>query len=216
MTRTFRSLLLLACLAFLPATQAQTKIAVIDLKKVFDGYWRTKQADAQLKERAADFEKVNAGLVEDFKKAQEELRKGNEAINDPALSAEERDRRKKDLEKLFAEARDKQTSIQSFDQNSRQELGKQQARMRDSVIKDIKSVLDDKAKAGGYALVFDLAATTVNQTQVIMYTSLAGTESDLTEPVLKQLNANAPPEGKKAADKAPEDPAKPAAPADKK
>ena len=74
------------------------------------------------KGQLAGLMKQAQAMQDNLKKAQEELRKGNEAINDPALSAEERDRRKKDLEKLFAEARDKQTSIQSFDQNSRQEL----------------------------------------------------------------------------------------------
>jgi Skp family chaperone for outer membrane proteins len=33
-----------AAVFFAMAAQAQTKTAVVDLKKVFDGYWRTKQA----------------------------------------------------------------------------------------------------------------------------------------------------------------------------
>jgi Skp family chaperone for outer membrane proteins len=70
--------------------------------------------------------------------------------------------------------------------------------MRESVLKDIRGIVDEKAKAGGYALVFDLAATTINQTPVIMYNTLAGTDADITEGVLKQLNANAPPENSAA------------------
>ncbi len=195
------SLLLLAGLALGSPVQAQTKIAVVDLKKVFDGYWRTKQADGQLKERAADFEKARNGLIEDYKKANEDLKKSSEGLNDPAVSDEERDRRKKDLEKKLQDIREQENGIRTFEQNMRQALGEQQGRMRESVLKDIRGILDDKAKAGGYALVFDLAATTINQTPVIMYNTLAGTDSDITEGVLKQLNANAPPDsGAKAAD----------------
>ena len=51
---------------------------------------------------------------------------------------------------------------------------------------------------GGYNLVFDVAATTVNQTPMVMYTTLTGTDADLSDLVLKQLNANAPAEGAKA------------------
>jgi outer membrane protein len=192
MKRILSTVLLLACVAIAQPAQAQTKIAVVDLKKVFDGYWRTKQADAQLKERAADFEKARNGLIEDYKKSNEEFRKANESINDPAVSAEERDRRKKDVEKRLQDVREQENSIRTFDQNTRQALGEQQARMRESVLKDIRGVLDEKSKAAGYNLVFDLAATTINQTTVIMYNNLAGTETDLTEAVLKQLNANAP------------------------
>lgn len=192
MKRILSTVLLLACVALAQPAQAQTKIAVVDLKKVFDGYWRTKQADAQLKERAADFEKARNGLIEDYKKSNDEFRKANESINDPAVSQEERDRRKKDVEKRLQDVREQENSIRTFDQNTRQALGEQQARMRESVLKDIRGVLDEKSKAAGYNLVFDLAATTINQTTVIMYNNLAGSESDLTEAVLKQLNANAP------------------------
>ncbi|MFM8420164.1 MAG: hypothetical protein ACKOEQ_08580, partial [Verrucomicrobiota bacterium] len=54
------------------SAHAQTKVAVVDLQKVFDGYWRTKQADTQLKERANDLEKARTGMVDDYKKANEE------------------------------------------------------------------------------------------------------------------------------------------------
>ncbi|HWY76732.1 MAG TPA: hypothetical protein VN281_14010, partial [Verrucomicrobiae bacterium] len=48
----------LALLAFvaLPAA-AQPRIATIDLKKVFDNYYKRVQADAAIKEREADLDK---------------------------------------------------------------------------------------------------------------------------------------------------------------
>ena len=76
----------LACGLLSVPAQAQSRIAVVDLKKVFDGYWRTKQADTQLKERAADFEKARNGLIEDYKKSNEEFRTFVESAQDPALS----------------------------------------------------------------------------------------------------------------------------------
>ena len=191
---------LVACGFLTVPAQAQSRIAVVDLKKVFDGYWRTKQADTQLKERAADFEKARNGLIEDYKKSNEEFRTFVESAQDPALSQDERDKRKKDLEKKQADLREQENSIRTFDQNSRQALGEQQGRMRESVLRDIRGVVDEKARVGGYNLVFDVAATTVNQTPVVMYNTLTGTDADLSDAVLKQLNANAPPEGTKAPD----------------
>ena len=194
---------LVACGLFAVPAQAQSRIAVVDLKKVFDGYWRTRQADTQLKERAADFEKARNGLVEDYKKANEEFRGLVESAQDPALSQDERDKRKKDLEKKQTDLREQENSIRSFDQTSREELGKQQMRMRESVLKDIRGVVEERSRIGGFNLVFDVAATTVNQTPVVMYNTLAGTDADLSDAVLKQLNANAPPDSQKAPDAAP-------------
>ena len=94
-----------AALMFAVAAQAQSKVAVVDLKKVFDGYWRTKQADTQLKERAGDLEKARNGMVEDYKKANEDFKKMLDGLNDPAASAEEKDKRKKDAETKQLEVR---------------------------------------------------------------------------------------------------------------
>lgn len=174
------------------SAQAQTKMAVVDLKKVFDGYWRTKQADAQLKERAADFEKARAGMLEDYKKANEEFQKVVEGVNDPAIAQGERDKRRQDAEKKQGELREIENSIRTFDNNSRQAIVEQQKRMRESVLRDIRGVVEEKSKAAGYTIVFDTAAESVNQTPMVLYTSLLGSSEDLTEGVLKQLNANAP------------------------
>lgn len=181
-----------AAVFFAMAAQAQTKTAVVDLKKVFDGYWRTKQADTQLKERASDLEKARGGMVEDYKKANEDFKKILDGLNDPAASADEKEKRKKDAEKKQGEVRELETSIRTFDENSRKTIVEMQKRMRDSVLRDIRGVVEEKAKAGGYQAVLDTAAESINQTPVVVYTSLLGGADDLSEGVLKSLNANAP------------------------
>ena len=202
MKKTLIKFLALAGAALMATSaHAQTKVGVVDLKKVFDGYWRTKQADTQLKERAADFDKARNGLIEDYKKANEDFRKLIEAANDQAVSAEERDKRKKEVEKKQADLKEQENSIRTFDQNSRQSLGEQQGRMRESVLRDIKGALEEKARGGGYQMVLDVAAVSANQTPVVMFTTLTGSENDLSDAVLKQLNANAPPEGAKPEEK---------------
>jgi outer membrane protein len=183
------------------SAMAQTKVAVVDMKKVFDGYWRTKEADRQLKERAADFEKARGGIVEDYKKANEEFGKLRESANDPAVSEDERNNRKKSLEKKVGELREQENSLRTFDQNMRQSIADQQLRLRESVLRDIKGVVEEKAKAGSYQLVVDTAAISANQTPIVVYTTLLGGDSDLSDGVLKQLNANAPPESAKPAEK---------------
>lgn len=175
--------------------QAQTKLAVVDMQKVFDGYWRTKQADENLKNRANDLEKARAGMVDDYKKANEEFKKILDSITDPSASNDEKEKRKQDAEKRRAEIAGIEQNVRSFDENSRKTILDQQKRMRDSVLRDIRGVVEEKAKAGGYQAVIDTAATSLNQTPIVVYTSLVGSTDDLSDAVLKALNANAPAEG---------------------
>jgi len=182
-------MVLAAALLTAPSAQAQTKIAVIDLKKVFESYWKRNVADAQLKERAADFEKVRKGFVEEFQKADEEYKKLMEGASDQAVSADEREKRKTAAEKKLREINEIKQTLQLHDQNSRETLGTQTRRMRDKILGEIREVIDSKAKSGGYSLVVDTAAETPNLTPIILYTN---GQNDLTEEVLAQLNAGAP------------------------
>jgi len=189
------------------SAHAQTKMAVVDLQKVFDGYWRTKQADTQLKERANDLEKARAGMVDDYKKANEDFKKVLDSISDPSASNDEKDKRKQEAEKRRVDIAGIEQNIRTFDENSRKSILDQQKRMRDSVLRDIRGVVEEKAKSAGYQTVLDTAALSLNQTPVVVYTSLVGSADDLSDSVLKALNANAPADnGKKDEEKKPASP----------
>ncbi len=181
------SLAILATIAV--SAFAQPKIAIVDLKKVFDGYYKTKQADTQLKDRAGDAEKVLKGMVDDYQKAQEDYKKLVDSSNDQAVSADEREKRKKSSETKLLELQEIDKSIVQFRRQTQGTLDEQKRRMRDNILKEIREVINAKAKAASYTLVLDTAAESVNQTPVIMYTN---GENDFSDDVLTALNATAP------------------------
>ena len=171
------------------SASAQNKIAVVDLKKIFDGYYKTKQAVVILKERAADFEKTNKGMLEDYQRANEEYKKLLDSANDQAVSAEERDKRKKSAETKLLEIKEIENNVTAFGRQSRATLQEEQRRKRDNILRELREVISTKAKAGNFALVVDTAAESINNTPVILFTN---GENDLTEEILRQVNANAP------------------------
>lgn len=173
---------------------AQGKVGVINLTKVFDEFWRTKQADAQIKDRLAEFEKMGQSMYDDYKKANEEFGKQIEAANDPSLSKEEADKRRKDLDKKRKDIMEMESNIKQFQSNSQRALMEQRGRVRESILRDVRGVLEEKAKASGYATVLDVSAMSANGTPVVIFTTLAGGESDLSELVAKTLGATAPPD----------------------
>jgi len=176
-------------LSGMTAVCAQTRLGTVDLTKVFDGYYRTKQADTQLKDRAADFEKARQGMVEDFESAKTEFEKLRDSASDQALSAEERDKRKAAAEKKLLEIRQIEQDVAQFDRTSRATLAEQQRRMRDRILDEIKEVVATKAKASAFDLVVDIKALSAVETPVVLYHNGA---NDLTTEVLNELNSRGP------------------------
>lgn len=176
---------------------AQGKVGVINLTKVFDEFWRTKQADIQIKDRLSEFEKMGQSMYDDYKKANEEFGKQIEAANDPALSKEESEKRRKDLDKKRKDIMEMENNIKQFQGNSQRALMEQRGRVRESILRDVRGVIEEKSKAGGYNTVLDISAQSANGTPVVIFTTLAGGESDLSDSVAKALAATAPPDSAK-------------------
>lgn len=199
-------LLLVGMLALPAMGQGQSRIATIDLRKVFDNYWKRQEAEAALKKRGSDLDKELKGFVDDYKKLQEDYDKLIKAANDQSVTPEERDKRKAAAEAKVAEIETSKNSIRTFEENAREQLDSQKKRMRDNILQDIRTAINAKAKNGGYTLVLDTAAESFNQTPIVLYTN---GENDMTETILAQLNIGAPPPSpaSETPAKAPEKPA---------
>jgi outer membrane protein len=169
----------------------QSRIATVDLRKVFDKYWKTKQADGALKDRAADIEKEHKNMLDDWKKAKDELQTLLTEANNQTLSLEERDKRKRSAEDKLKQIKESEDAIGQYERQARTTIEEQKKRMRDSLLEEIRTTVTGKAKSAGYALVFDTTAESISGTPVVLYSN---NENDLTETVVSQLNAGAPSE----------------------
>lgn len=177
---------------------AEGKIAIVDLRKIFDGYWKKKQAEATLKDRETDMAKEDKNMNDDYKKANEEYQALLTSANDQNASPEEREKRKKsaaDKLKQLGELRD---TITQYERQASATLREQSARMRGNILTEIRDVVTAKAKAAGFSMVVDTTAESLNSTPVILYTDK---DNDLTNAVLLQLNATAPVETPKPEEK---------------
>src|SRR5688572_23859170 len=131
-------LLLVAC----HSAFGQGRIATVDLRKVFDGYWKTKQADAALKDRAADMEKEYKNMGEDLKKAKEDYDGLLSSANDQAVSSEERDKRKRSAEEKLRYIKETEQTLVLYERQARTTLDEQRKRMRDNILSEIRNVLN--------------------------------------------------------------------------
>jgi outer membrane protein len=190
----FPAVLLMSLLS--SSALAQQKIATVDMRKLFDGYWKTKQAESALNDRKAELDKEDRGFLDNLQKDREAYQKLLDAAADQAISADERDKRKQAAADKFAEIKDSQTAIVQFERQAQAALSSQTQRMRTDIIKEISAAVSAKAKAAGYTMVVDTASDNANQTPVVLYND---GQNDLTAAVLAQLNAGAPIDLNKAA-----------------
>jgi len=179
-------------------TNSTLRIAIIDLRKVFEGYYKTKAANATLKERTTDLDKELKALTDQYQKTTDDYKKALDNANNQAVSADERDKSKKTAETKFLEIKELEQSIEQFRRQAAATLGEQERRMRDNILGEIRNVINGKAKAGSFSLVLDVAAETINKTPAVLYSN---GENDISDAVLKDLNAAAPPDALKADDK---------------
>lgn len=177
---------------------AQQKIGIIDLRKVFDDYHKTKTADSTLKDEAGDLEKERKTLMDQYQKTTDDYRKALDGANDQAVSSDEREKRKKSAEGKLLDIKSLEQNITDFDKAARTRLEEKQRRMRDNILAEIRSVINVKAKAAGYSMVIDSAAETINRTPVLIYSN---GENDITTAVLAELNVTAPASTTKPDDK---------------
>ena len=188
LSRTIFSAVLLLAFTSVPAL-AQTKIATVDLKKVFENYYKTKLATQAIQERADDLQKDYTSMAQDLKKQGDQYQSLLASANDQAVSEDERSKRKLAADDQLKQLQERKVAIDQFQNQAQVTISDQRQRMRDNILKEIKQAVSDKAKAAGDTLVFDIDAQTVNGTPALVY---AGTDNDLTDVVLKQLNAGAP------------------------
>ena len=177
---------------------AQARLATVDLKKLFENYWKTKQASASLDDRKKDMEKEDKNMLDDYKTKKDEYQSLVTSSSDPNVAPGERDKRKKAAEDKLKQLKDLEDTIVQYERQARTTLVEQNQRMRGNILNEIRNVVTAKAKAANFSLVIDTAAQSGDATPIVLFTN---NENDLTTAVLEELNRSAPVDTPKAEDK---------------
>lgn len=182
LTLAFLTAALLAATAI--SAEAQSKVASVDMKKLFNGSWRFKQSSTILEDRKMSHRKELKSMSDELDKVSKEYKQLLEQANDPLISADEREKRKTAASTKSKDVNNAKVALEQYQRTAESNLVELEQRLSTNLIADIQKKVSAKAKAGGYSAVINTAAT-----EVVVYADPAG---DLTEAVLKDLNADAP------------------------
>jgi Skp family chaperone for outer membrane proteins len=184
-------LLALSLLAFCSSGRAADfKIATVDLRKVFDTYYKTIQASIANSNNMVERDKELNAMLDARKKREDDWRQAETKANDQAVPADVRAQSKKSADDIAVEIQISSETISNY--YARTEL-----KRRDEMVQhvtdltaEIRGVMEAMAKKQGYTMVLDRTALTMTGNPLVLYTS---GENDLTDALLKELNSTAPP-----------------------
>ena len=168
---------------------AQMKVGIVDMNKVFTSYYKTKDAEARLREASAQAKTDLDGRLESLKGDMEEINKLEADAKKPELTADKQQAAVRARDEKINEVRNLDREIGEFRQTRERQLQEQFMRMRGDIVQDIMKVVDSKVKAEGFELVFDKSGQGVSQVPVVLYSAPS---MDFSDSIITQLNASAP------------------------
>ena len=190
-----QNLLITTALAVMLSTvsAAELRIATVDLNEVFNNYYKTKVELEKLKGEAKKYEDRLKKLEGDFGQLKTQLERQQKNAADPALAPAERKRREAAMRDTYLRMKEIEQSSQNLQRASREKLVQKRKNVTEDLVKEITQVVTVRAKAGKYNLVLDtgeaLDVVSGLGRAVVLFND---GQNDLTESILKQLNATNP------------------------
>ena len=182
------------CCSFM-LTAAELRIAVVNLDRIFNSYYKSRIAEDFLNQQAEAARTYMSQMNSQLESLRSEARRlGTNALN-PALTDQARKKAADDAEAAVAKVKAKETEISLYANERRREFLRLQQEKRNEIVKDIQKEIKRRAAAGNYAFVLDVSGkSTTGLPTVLIYPG----KNDISDEVIRELNRSAakPTQGK--------------------
>ncbi|MGD1086288.1 MAG: OmpH family outer membrane protein [Verrucomicrobiota bacterium] len=168
---------------------ADSNIGFVDMRKVFDEYYKTIQANNILTNDEAEMKKTIDSMAADAEKTRKAAMEANDRANDQTISADERAKSRKIAQDKADEYRSIQSGIEDYRERENSRLADKMHQSHDAIVGQILADEKRLAKKAGYTLVLDKSGESNPGVPMVLYTE---GENDLTDALIKDLNATAP------------------------
>ena len=186
----FLSLFLsLACAG---TASAELKIGTVDMKKIFEGYWRTKEAETTMSETRAVLKRDLDERMEKRKLLQDSIEKLNDEVKKPELSKDRATAKMKERDDKIGEWQTMMRELQQYQAEKEKQLADQTLRIRNGIVEEILKIVTEKTQAENFDLVFDTSGNSINNVPVVIS---AKPSYDFTKDIIEKLNATRPKSG---------------------
>jgi outer membrane protein len=171
------------------AQTAAVRLATVDMGRLFEGYFRTAEAQERFQNAVEQAQAQAERMVTEGNALVEEYRRMLEEANNPALSAEARQRIESEAERKAQTIREKEREAQQFQMNTQRALQQRQMNHRQLMMDEIRQVVATIAREKGATLVLDSTVNVAHGGSAVIFSDPS---FDITEETLQELNKNQP------------------------
>ena len=181
-------LLLLLAGAVCSGFAAGPRFAVIDLRRVFKEYYKSRIAEEFIKQQAEAARSYLGQLTRQLETLGAEARRLETNARNMALDPAQRSKAESEAAEAVRKVRAKEAEIQLYARERKQEMDNLDARKRAEILGDIKAEIGRRAAAEGYDWVFDSSGFTTNDQPAVL---LFPEKNDISAAVIRELNRGA-------------------------
>ena len=187
-----RSLVLCAVLFLLGAAAAPAqslKVGVVDINKVFGGYYKTRDGDQQvLAARQRARQELDERLAQ-RKQMLDDIKALSKAIEDAVLSPDAKSEQLQKREDKIRELRQFEQSLEKFQGDRQTELQELATRTRNQIVEEIMVVINAKVQRENYDLILNKSGQGLKELPFVLY---GNDKLDMTAEVIAILNKDHP------------------------
>ena len=164
---------------------AESRIAVIDLERVFREYYKSRIAEEVIRQQAAAYRTYLARLNEELRKLGETARTAQSNALNIALAPAEKQKVEQEAIAARNAVREKEAEIKLFVDERSADMRRLENTKRAEIMTEIRREVAKRASAEGFEFVFDRSGKTMNdQPALLVYPE----RCDITNSVLRELN----------------------------
>lgn len=171
------------------SAQGQIKIGTVDMKRVFQEYYKTREAEKKVNEDKSKAKKDLDQRTSEYQKLIGQWESANKIVQDKLVNAELKAQKQQEAGQLASQIKALEREIDEFRRRREAQLQEQVGRMRKGLLEDIQQNVEEKSKKDNYDLVFDKSGVSPSGVKFLLHTKDA---IDFTGEVLSELNKNAP------------------------
>lgn len=161
------------------------KIAVVDMARVFDDYYKTRIVQSQLEEQQSVYRTHVTAMNEEYNKLQDEYKVLLDAAQNITLKETERQEKATKASEKLAEIKQKERDINQYLTEKSRQFKELEDTKRTEITAEILGEVQRRATVDGYDIVLDYSGKTTSSLASVVFFK---PNLDITDAVLEELN----------------------------
>jgi outer membrane protein len=169
--------------------QAQIKVGVVDIDKVFNEYYKTKDAEDRINE-ARDAARKEVDVRWATRAPMLEAIVGlNRELENKSLPAPVRADKTKRRDDKIVEVQNLEREVEQLNFSRENAIREQASRAREAIVEDIMKLVNERVRADGFDLVIDRSGNSAGGVRMLLASK---PDMDFTEDIIVRLNKSKP------------------------